>query len=247
MIEEVSDLYGFKTQRDLERVIQAVVRSENSPRGFGKDRGRRAADPTQWFTFRNDYSGTVPAFGVMRITGVVTLASDLGSSGGYNDLPILKCDQPSTTFYQQYAVNGPQTVATGEYGSCALSGLIQVAYDTGTPAQGEGWGPKPSQFTLSENYPAAGQIVAVTDSTNKYALCHFGPIERIFGRAQGAIAKDATTGIVEVYSGAPTSGASIITSMTITGVHNPWDDIADNDFVGVNWRNGIPTLDAREC
>lgn len=238
----MDQLYGF-TERDLKRVVQTVLRSERSAKS-GQGSAQPAGSSVQWFPFRNDYSGTVPARSIMRITGATSFSS---AFGGLDDQPILTCDRPNTTFYQQYAVCESQDVLTSEYGLCALSGLLEVAYDTGTPAQGEGWGPKPSQFALSKNYPAAANVVAVTDSTNKYLLCHFGPIERIFGRAQGAIAKDSTSGVVEVYSGAPTSGASIITSMTITGVHNPWADIADNDFLGVNWRNGYPCLDAREC
>jgi len=235
-------LYGF-TERDLKRVVQTVLRSERSAKA-GQGAAQANGSSVQWFPFRNDYSGTVPARSVMRITGATSFSSVFG---GIDDQPILTCDRPNTTFYQQYAVCESQDVLTGEYGLCALSGLLEVAYDTGTPAQGEGWGPKPSQFTLSKNYPAAANVVAITDSTNKYVLCWFGPIVTVFGKTNAEIAKNATTGVVNVYSGVPGSGASIITSMQITTVHNPWETVATTKFVGVNWRNGLPCLDAREC
>lgn len=240
------EVYGFFAD-DVAKLREVTNRVLRAPRGRPVARGITPhPNHIQWFPFRNDYGGTATARGVMRITGATSFSSVLGS--GEDAMPILTCDRPNTTFYRQYAVNGPQDVATGEYGLCALSGMLEVAYDgSGTPAKDEGWGPKPSQFTISKAHPETSSIIAISDSTNSYVLCDFGKITHIFGRAQGAIAKDSTSGVVEVYSGAPTSGASIITSMTITGVHNPWVDIPDNEFVGVNWRNGYPCIDAKEC
>ena len=118
----MDQIYGF-TERDLKRIIQTVLRSERTPH-FGHGSRQDGSDSIQWFPFRNDYSGTVPAKSIMRITGKTSFSSALG--GGIDDQAILTCDQPNTTFYRQYAVNGPQDGLTGEYGQCALSGNLNV-------------------------------------------------------------------------------------------------------------------------
>lgn len=193
--------------------------------------------------FKNANANTCPAYGVLPLTGITL---DTGMPFYFT------ADRPGTTFYRYFIVNGPNEVAQNEVGygyivNGSQNRVCIAAYDSGSPACGEEWGPKPSQFTLSKGYPGCFTVLGILDSTNKWMLGYLHPVLNVFGMSQGAIAKDATNGVVEVFSGQPNSGASIISSMTITSVCNPWDDIADNKLVGVNWRNGYPTIDAREC
>lgn len=241
-------VYGL-TAHDFKRMVQTVLRSERSPRGFGSESDASGSGNVQWFPFRNDYSGTIPGRSIMRITGATTFSSLNG--GGVDDQPILTCDQPNTTFYRQYAVCEANDVATGEYGLCALSGLLEVAYDTGTPAQDEGWGPKPSQFTLSKQYPSAASILAVTDSTNKYALCNFGPINTVIGELSGTLSRLSSATVKIHQSSTPGSEAVINASLTISGrdclMKSGATAIASGKKVVCQWINGIWYVTEGEC
>jgi hypothetical protein len=189
--------------------------------------------------YRNDYAGDVTPYGIVAVKSI-----DVTNPG----LPMAVTDRPSSTFRQINLVNNDWTIGEDKYGLAQLGPVVTFAYETGSPALGEGFGPKPSQFPAAENYPGILTCIGIVDATEKWALGTWNPlIQEVFGQTQGAIAKNATNGTVEVYSGAPGSGASIITSMTITGVHNPWEDVADNKKVLVRWVNGLPTLVGKEC
>lgn len=233
-------LVAFKSMADFERAVRAIKGWERTqPQSKFANGGNRYRDEVQWFPFRNDYAGTIPGRSVMRITGATTFSSEVG---GGDDQPILTCDQPNTTFYRQYAVCEANDVAQGDYGMCALSGLLEVAYDSGTPAQDEGWGPKPSQWTISKNYPSNSLVEAVTDSTNKYALVNFGPINKFVGKANAAIAADATNGVVKVCQGAGGSETAI-TSMTLSSVTNRCGySLLTDDIVYVEYFEGVPYI-----
>lgn len=190
--------------------------------------------------FKNAYAGAIAAYEVLAVEDIVTPAD--------GKLPLVQVNRPSTTFRQMHLINNQWPVLQDGVGLAQLGPMVIAKYATGTPALGEGFGAKPSQFTLEKNYPTVCTCVGIYDSSNKYMLANWHPeILEVFGQTQGAIAKNATTGIVEVYSGAPGSGASIISSMTITGVHNPWQDVADNKKVLLRWPNGVPTLVGLEC
>lgn len=111
----------------------------------------RQAKPTQLFDrnyakvrFRNDYAGTIPAHGVMAVTGCTAIDSQ----------PVLTCDRPGDDPCPLYLVNGPEDVTQSvNYGwGTFLWHAGEVLYDSGsgTPAYGELWGPKSGQFTLVE-------------------------------------------------------------------------------------------------
>lgn len=87
---------------------------------------------------RNDSSYEVPAWGVMRVTGVVM-------SG---ELAVVKIDRPDGTT-GPHLVNGPIAIAAGGFGRGSVEVVNQVLYDTGTPAVGDGYTPKTGTFTLT--------------------------------------------------------------------------------------------------
>lgn len=189
--------------------------------------------------YKNVYAGDVTPYGIVSVEDI-----NVDEPG----MPMAECNRPSSTFRQINLVNNDWTVGQDRYGLAQLGPQVTFAYETGSPVLGEGFGPKPSQFLGGKNYPCILTCIGIVDATNKWALGTWNPlIQEIFGQTQGSIAKNATNGVVEVYSGAPGSGASIISSMTVTGVCNPWETVADNKKVLVRWVNGLPTLTGKEC
>ncbi len=69
-----------------------------------------------------------------------------------------------------------------------------IAYDSGSPALGEGWGPKPGQWTLSKGFPCTTIVDGIWDATDKILQGSFGLIDTLLGKASGSItARSSTT------------------------------------------------------
>lgn len=94
--------------------------------------------------FRNDNSGTVPAWGVMRMTG----ASQTSGGSWY-----VTTNKPNTTVQSVYLVNSGRDVESGKYGwATYLWHSNYVLFDTAsTPAYGETWGPQNAAWTVKKN------------------------------------------------------------------------------------------------
>lgn len=105
--------------------------------------------------FRNDAAQSIPPCAVVQISGSVV----------EDGVSLLTCLQPGTTFGTQYAVNGPVRVPPGESGLCYRRGELPVAFDAGSPQVGEGWGPKPGQWSVSKGFPG-WTVVGVLDLAN---------------------------------------------------------------------------------
>lgn len=99
--------------------------------------------------FKNESDETVPAYGVMRITGSEKKKH-------------LKIDKPDDSKQPLYLVNGPTDIGAGKFGfgryltSQAVSFQHQyVLYDStdGTPAYGETWGPENDSWKLAKGKP----------------------------------------------------------------------------------------------
>jgi len=184
--------------------------------------------------FKNSTGETVPAFGVMAVTG-----------GNRTMLePYLTIAKPSTTFRRRYVVNGDLAVEDGAFGYCYERGSVEVLYDSGTPAVGEGWGPKPDQWTLSKFYPETATVAGITNSSSKVMLAEWKQITECWGNVTGNVSQ-GTTGNVTLYAGTFGSEASI--GITISGVGSPSGDLTLNDKVNVGWMNGQPEMYPREC
>lgn len=183
--------------------------------------------------FRNDNAGTVPAHGCLRITGMATVKGK----------PILTIDQPNTTFGRLYLVNGQNQVATGKTGwGYFLMGdkPRKVLYDTGTPAYGESWGPKASQWSLAKwrygfTILGSNDTTALTTHAAQHVVNHF------IGKTDASHAKSAT-GTISVYDGNRAD-----TSMNVTDVYNLFAAVATTKWVDVEWRGGTWYLTAAEC
>lgn len=147
------------------------------------------------FRFKNTASETLPAHGVMRVTGVTTV------NGVYH----LSAAKPNLTWYETYYVNGPSDVLQNATGICyKLFGgslTIPVLYDSGlgSPSAEQFWGPKNNQWSLAPD---------------RY---HF----RILGSAGTGLvfASQEFDGTVEGYCGDPLSAGGSQT-MTIRDTAN---------------------------
>lgn len=157
-------------------------------------------------TFKNDSGETISKFGLVRPSSF-----SVEHSLEY----IVTVGKPNTTFSPIYYVNGSEAVANGDYGEFQIGPLFILAYDTGTPAYGEFFGAKPSQFTASKNYPHNFRCLGIIDATEKWMAAEFtGHIESLIGKPNADIAKGAS-GTFNIYSGTAGSEA-IITSMTVS-------------------------------
>ncbi len=159
-------------------------------------------DGRRWVVFKNLSGYTVPAKGVMAQQGVT---QDAG--GHTNTRNVITTARPDTTFRRDYWVNGLADVANNTFGVCGSSeSPMEALYDSGTPATGEGWGPKPGQFTLSKGFPGF-TIVGITDSFNKAALVKQEPILQLLVKTTAAINTNASTTYYKIYTGAQGSEA----------------------------------------
>lgn len=89
----------------------------------------------------NAGASTIPAFGLMRVTGAST------TSG-----LVLTVDQPNADG-QDVLINGPTPIIAGGRGVATYETPSQIYYDTGdgTPANGETWGAGNGTYKLKKN------------------------------------------------------------------------------------------------
>lgn len=189
----------------------------------------RFLDRFCWEEFKNNSGEDVPPWGILAITGTTMTGDTLKR-------PVLDCTKPSTTFYRKYVVNGPRRVKNGKRGSCTRGpGMIPIAYDSGTPANEEGWGPKPGQFTLSKGYPAGVTVEGIHDSTNKILLGTLVPIATLLCKTTDAVPVGATTDY-DIYGG--TFGSEADAGFTtVPSARNRTCFIISGAWVDLHWKN----------
>lgn len=185
-------------------------------------------------------SAAVPAHGVMRVTGV-TLDTD--------NQPRLDTAQPNSTLQRFCLVNLPQDGEDGGdgfyYGAGTwLTNALHVLYDSndGTPANGEGWGPKAGQWSLAK-WRCGFQISGGRVGTGSEArvIAHQTTVHEVYCQTNAAIAKGGT-GAVTIYDGVDAS-----TLMTLTGVKNKFASLAISKKAIARWFGGSWYLTAGEC
>lgn len=186
------------------------------------------------YKFLNNSSETVPAYGVMGIT-----------AGTFDSDFYFTCGQPDTTFRRFYLINGPIDVEAGKYGWAQKPNQTnKVLFRTasGTPAAGECWGPKPSQWTLEKNYYGF-TILGGADTTLGQVLCQQHVVNTIIGKTDSSHAKSAS-GTISVYAG--TLGSESDTTINITA-YNRFAAVSTTKWVQADWIGGGWNLSAAEC
>lgn len=167
-------------------------------------------DGLPWFEFQNQNAAQVPAFGLMRVTGITVVEAGR---------VVITCDQPNA-YGSQYAhmVNGDTPVSQNDYGVCTRFGLFPALYDNadGTPGFGDLWGPRNGTWKLKKN-TGGFFVYGVPNSSAFLALVQAAPMLS----ARGTIASDiaaGASGTLTVFTGA--YGSETTTSQTISNVLN---------------------------
>jgi len=142
-------IYGLsKRDRDLiQQVIREVRRAPQQV--IVPQRGnQKVRSTTDRFYFRNDSGETIPPGAIMRKTGTELHAD------GY----LVQVMNKAVTAYgtpHDWYVNLGVEVEDDAYGWCArfTSEIGQAYHLSGTPSDGEWWGPKPGQWNLEQYHP----------------------------------------------------------------------------------------------
>lgn len=197
-----------------------------------------------WFVFRNDAGELVPAFGVVRLTGVVVL----------EQARVVLTGAKPNAFGCQYqcAINGPTPVAAGKFGVCTQQGAVPALFEVsdGTPAAGERWGPRDAGWKLRKN-TGGFAVVGVTNSGASgpaLVLVQPAPMLAFVGKTDASHAK-SSTGTISIYAG--TLGSESDTGVNMTGVFNRFADVDSGKWVRCEWNPSSPGSDweltAAEC
>lgn len=166
--------------------------------------------------FRNDYAGTIPAYGVCEVAAPVTL-------DGTQVYPVTR---PSTTFNRLYLVNGPEDVADDGYGwGTWLWQADWVLYDdANTPAIGESWGPQSGSFELKKYRYGFTIWGNPSGGTTDLVQAQQQWVNQFLCKSNEDITANGDTGAVSVYDGNAADIAG--TDVTIT------------NRTGINWTSG---------
>jgi hypothetical protein len=199
----------------------------------------------RWTRVKNVSGVVMPPFSVVLINGVA-------SSSGEIVLSVTQPNAASTDFnWNGYMVTGPIAIGvsdtTNEGYATDLSEPGFVRYDgSGTPAQGQVWGPKHGQMTLTRYY-FGFEILGgnTTAAGNNVTVARWTGVEKVLGKADGASTKGSGTITVSVYAGAVNSDAD--TTMNITGVGNEFANVSSGKYVWVTRNGETPYLTSAEC
>jgi hypothetical protein len=177
--------------------------------------------------FTNVSGETIPAFAAMAIIGLVH----------ENGIAFLECGKPSTTFVREYAVNNMFDVPAGLRGTCFRAGDLRVLYDADAPAAGEGWGPKPAQWSLSRGYPGFS-IQGIVDSQHRLAKTFIEPIDQVLIKTTAPVAAGATTADYRVYAGTFGSETDAGFTTVPTASNRTGQSLAIDEWGWLAWTGG---------
>lgn len=111
-----------------------------------------------WKPWKNTGSASVGPWELVELSGAELYGGKVVRHGSL----------PTDAENRVYGVNGPTAVDAGDYGHYQCGPEVIVAYETGTPAAGELWGPKENQGTAaSDSATPSLKCVGVYDATNK--------------------------------------------------------------------------------
>lgn len=207
---------------------------------------RRLAEATKHPTptpkgvhFHNDSGESIPAYAVMRVTGV--------NSTYKIPWEVLNVAKPNTTLQRFYLVNGPVACqANGNGLGTYLWDSSFILYDTGnTPAIGETWGPQDGTWTIKKNrwgFNILGGNTGSGATSRTVAVQHI--VNHVLGKTNASHAKSAS-GTVNLYTGTLGSETQV-TSMTVTA-YNRFAAVASGKWVHCSWVNSGWDLSAAEC
>lgn len=153
---------------------------------------------------RNTSGEDCPPFGLLAVTG----SEQRGDSSG-KKRTVLLGTKPSTTFYREHVVNGPQKLRAGKTGKCYIGGPLWIAFDDadGTPAAGEGWGPKPGQWDAALGYPGI-TVEGVKSAENTLLVGRLSLINTLLCKATAFLPDGPVSTNYQIWKGTIASGAN---------------------------------------
>ena len=189
----------------------------------------------RWMAFRNDAGEVVPAFGVLRVTGVALRGLT----------PVLTVEKPNEVLQRSYWLNGPMQVAAGGFGLCTCE-VAYALFNSGTPSVGEGWGAVPGEWTLSKNAVDSFEILG--DAAEGLVLVKPMEVTQLIGKLDGALSVGGSA-TVSVWAGA--GGSESDSTMNVTAFD--WlmkagaAAVASGKKVKLEWVNGQWYVTNAEC
>lgn len=230
--------YAFD-ETGMRRAVNVIRRVEAEPgRPLGGNVLRPIGDPIKWKFGYNVSGETIPPF------SPVVLDAGSALDGVYH----ANLNKPSNTFSRSLGMTGSLPIAAASRGGYHTESWLGC-YDTGTPAPGETWGPKPGQWTLSKGYPGLFEIEGVWDSTNKYASGTVRPINALVGKAGSDIPalSGATPGSGSVTIWIFDGSDFVTTSMTVTAYNLSASAVTAATFLQLKWAYSMWLVDFESC
>ncbi len=180
--------------------------------------------PPLWQEFRNEAGEEIPAYGILRLDGYVTLPSGR---------IVLAAKKPNT-YGSQYlhAVNGPQKIAPQKTGICLIPTSVPgwALFASGSPQPGERWGPISGSWELKQH---VGGFRIVGESNATRVLVVQAAIMTLLGKPDAEIAA-GTSGTVSVFHGT-TAGSETDSGQNITAYNRSNVDIPETTWVHASW------------
>lgn len=208
--------------------------------------GAPGGSPAQprWMPWKNNAATDCPGWGLILPTGISYFTDiDITEQAAY-----LTGTRPSGTFSRRYAVNSPSTVPAGEWGWCTFDSPVRVAYDTGTPAFGEGWGAKKDQWTAAKNYGACLAVLGLANGDNLTMLAMNEPISAVIGKLSTSLSQGGS-GTIDIWYGA--GGSEADSTLDLTGrdwlMKSGATSISTGKKVLCQWINGLWYVSEVEC
>jgi hypothetical protein len=184
-------------------------------------------DAHAWQEFVNNNAAQVPAYGLLRATGVSIVEPGR---------VLLSADQPNTFGCQANCfVNGPVPVSSGKYGYCTKGAPVVALYDTadGAPAFGDAWGPRSGTWKLKKNTGGFFCLGGPTNATLGLALFAPLPMLTFRGKTTAAAINKGSSGTVNIYTGA--LGSETDSGQTMPNVYNRFANAAQGRWVTCGW------------
>lgn len=180
---------------------------------------RERISQQMWLPAVNAASETIPAFAVLRVSGI-------------NSDGLIQVAKPNTNSDHNLLLNGPFDVPTSKYLSVTVPVAARALYETsdGTPANGEFWGSGNGSFKLRK---AQAGVFIWGDADGESVLCTAVTATGILvGRTQGTMTAISSTtpgtGTVEIWKFS--SGTLVNTGETETA-YNLGPQIPDDTWV----------------
>lgn len=191
----------------------------------------------RWLEFRNDSEFSVPAHGVVKITGIEEVS----------DGRLVLIAERSDSYGSQYshALNSRAEVPAGAYGACTFETPAWAFFEGGEdPEVGQLWGPLPDSFALSKDVGGFQVVGGRGELEASIVQVVRAPLLRIVGKTDAAHNK-GQFGTVSIYRGA--LGQEADTQHDLEDVYNRFADVEADRWVTAAWTGEGWELSAAEC